>query len=492
MSFYFNLPRNSDAANQDEHTTAKPGEAESPIDRMFSPFTADGKAKAPDGVRLIGKHLQTRYPQRLTVSNLQQIYFRDPIGFIPILEEVSPFFKSTVQTAAMLATNGEFQFEVRVDGVIAKDLSLLAEEFFENQPPSVGGVNQIVGTLLKETMFYSDGAAFQGVGYDGDDGSLGYDYIKPFSTNTTNLGVNKRGQEALYQRRSDGSVTELNMEHTFWLPNEPTLASPNGTYDMTSGLLEGISEIITSRDLRDGVRGAGSPIRVLRYDRDSLIKTAVETLGITIRAGKKIADFVKDQVLQLESYAKTRQQAETLVLSSDVGVENVQPADFRAVLPALESLNIRAAVSFGTHSNMLGFGDSTKSSLQYQMVAQRINYKREHIIRLLERFLEAHFLLQGKDVEAKIIAPEIHLTDELVKESTAQVRFLNELTKFAMGLTDRDTFSKSITGDFPKGTEVEGALEAILKVASTPGGNDKNGSSQANTTGGKPGKPPAK
>lgn len=496
MSFYLHNGYRNDGTlnggNDDEQiTNVKKGEAQDTFDQTFSQF---GNAPPQSSIRLIGKHLRSRYPSTLTIANLQDVYFADPVGFIAILEEVSPFFKSTIATASMMGTNGEFKFEVRStsgDEIIPEKCEEL-RVFFNSQPISVGDINTLVGSLLKEIMFYADGIAFQGIGFPDDDGMMGYAYLKPFSTNSTNLGRNSSDEQGLYQRRSDGVIVELNMEHTFWQANEPTLSSPNGTYDMTSGLLEGISEIITSRDLRDGVRGAGSPVRLMRYDRDSLIKTAVETMGITIRAGAKIAQFVADQIKTIESYAKSRRHAETMVVAKDVEVINVEPANFQNVVPAIETLQIRTAASFGNHANLMGFGEATKSGLQYQLVAQRIDYKRSKVLKLLERFCEAHFLLKGEVVVVTIVAPQIHLGDELVEQNALQMIFMNAVMQYGLGLISREELSRKITGRSPKGEEKDGVLDALLKISASPGGLDNNSSQKTETSGGKNGKPAGK
>lgn len=482
-------------ANDDE--LVSPGQvekrdAESEIDRAvhnLSPIR-----DSTPGIRLMGKHLASKHPQQLTIANFQNLYFRDPVGFIGILYEVHPLFKSTVDLAATMATNGNFRFEVRdKGGMLVHEKGEELTKFFENQPLSVGNINTLVGTLYKELTCFADGCAFQAIGVPGDEtGEMGYSYIKPFSTNTTNLGQSASGEQKLFQHSLSGKLIELSAEHTYWQPYEPTLSSPNGTYAMSSGIMEALSEMISARDFRDGVRAAGNPIRLFHYDRDSMIKTAVETMGITIRAGAKIANFIAEQIKAIENYAKNRKNAEALVLAKDVVASNLQPSDFRMVIPAMESLLNRSSVSWNTFPNLLGHGDSTKQSLQYQLVAQRVSYNRDKVLRLIERVSEKHFLLMGSEVQVTLVAPKIHLTDELVAENTAQMHLLNTVFKYALGLISREELAHDVTGSSPTGPEIEGAIEAILKISTTPGGNDKNASSQADKTGGKSGRPPSK
>ena len=501
MSFYFkggnNLSRYTSGDNGDtvvSKDSVEQRDAEGVFDRLISNFDGTNNSNfGQQNYRLLGKHLAIRFPQQLTIENLKQIYYRDPIAFIAVLHEISPFFKSTVDLYSLMATNGKFTINVRgEDGKVDEKASKEAESFWKNQPLDVGSLSDFVGKMLLEFCFFADGCAFQGIGVTGDEtGELGYAYVKPFSTNTTLVGLSPTNEIGLYQRTRNGKTIELTMAHTFWQPHEPTLQSPNGTYAMSAGVIEGLAELITARDLRDGIRGAGSPVRLFRYDRDALIKTAVETMGITIRAGQKLAQFVKDQISTIESYAKNRRNAESLVVAKDVNVENVAPVDFNGVLPAIEHVTNRTANAWGTMPNMFGHGEATKQNLQYQLVAQRIDYKRAKVLRLIEKCTEQHFLLMGRVVEVEVVPPAIHLTDQLVAENTRQMKFLNELMRFGAGLIDNETFSRNITGESPAGTPLEGAIDAMLKVAK-PGGLDNNNSNQAEKTGGKTGKPPTK
>jgi hypothetical protein len=487
MSFYFNNSGIEKANNQDEIVS------ESMVEKDHAELRGDNIQ--PSGYRLegysiIGKDSSISTPKGLTVAALERLYFTNPIRFLKVLGDISPFLSSTVTTVLRLAIgNGKFNITVREasgKNKILEEESKEAKLLFDSQPKETGDLCVVIGKLLQEIMFWADGFAFEGTfAEDDEDGDRGYSRLHLFSTNTTNLGRDKNNKRVLVQKKKDGKLIELNEFHVYWQPNDPTVDSPNGKYALASALIEGFGELITSRDLRDGVKGAGNPARVVTYDRDGLFKTAIETLGLGIRSNK-VAEWVSAQVSKIETYASKRKNAEVMVVAKDVAVSNVQPANFANVVPALETLWTRFAASLNSFNNILGFGESTKASLQYQLVATNIDSKREEVLRKLCDFLVMHFKLQGKNVIVEIDAPTIHLTDELVAQNTAQMRFLNKLMEYAMGLISREEFSTEITSHLPAGEEIEGALEAILKIAKS-GGNDKNDSKKTESSGGKTG-----
>ncbi len=488
MSFYFNNNNGVEkASNQDEiigDSMVKQGNAEQRGDDI------QPNGYKLDGYSVIGKDSTISNPRNLSIEALQRLYYTNPIRFLRILGDISPFLSSTVTTVLRLAIgNGKFNITVREasgKNKILETESKEAKALFESQPRETGDLCVVIGKLLQEIMFWADGFAFEGTfAEDDEDGERGYNRLHLFSTNSTNLARNKAGKQVLLQKKKDGTFVELNEFHVYWQPNDPTVDCPNGKYALASALIEGFGELITSRDLRDGVKAAGNPSRVFTYDRDALFKTAIETLGLGIRSNK-VAEWVATQIGKLETYASKRKNAETMVVAKDVQVSNVQPANFGNVVPALETLWTRFAASLNSFNNILGFGESTKASLQYQLVATNIDCKREEVLRKLCEFLVMHFKLQGKEVIVEIDAPTIHLTDELVAQNTAQMRFLNKLMEYAMGLISREEFSTEITSHLPAGEEIDGALEAILKIAKA-GGNDKNDSKKTETSGGKTG-----
>lgn len=498
MNLFFR--KNDPRARQDTIETApivqeEPVSAESPMDKDRNSIASNGKKnkndRQPELIRVIGKNSSFANPRGLDVSTLREKYLSDPVGFLQLLAEISPFLSGTIRTALHLAF-GEGRFTITVrdeDGQILQNETAEAIAFLNNQPLSVGKPKQFFGKLLQEMMFFADGAAFEGVGYSNDpDGSMGYAYFKPFSTNSLNIGVNALGEETLYQTRRDGTEKELRTPHIFWTPNDPSVNSPNGKYAMASGAIEGLGELLTARNLRDGVRAAGNPLRMIRYKRDAILRAALEAVGATLRT-KKVNDWIDAEIKKLETYAQERRSADTIVVADDVSAGNVEPADFRRVVPALESLWARSAISFGTFGTLLGFGEATKGSLQYQLVASYVASKRSEVFQLVEGGMDKHFILQGKIVHTTIEAPAVHLTDELVAQNAEQMKFLNALMRYAVGFDDYEDFCKAITGHKSRGKQIDNVIETLLKIAHS-GGVDKNDSRQTNKSNGTPGKNP--
>lgn len=429
-----------------------------------------------------------------SIADLQRDIARDPIYFLQKhMRRISPFASKVINASLVLAfQNNDYEIIVydesdKVDEVASKEL----EELFDNQPPDVGDLIGICTKLLLDYMYFGRGCCFEGVTSPEKLG--GYSRIYPFSSNTLELGKqNPDGSEefGFYQEQyEDGALVQrkLSTMNIYWSPYQPTTFRPEGTSAIPSAALEVFGEAITRRDLKDGIQNAGSPTHVFKFDSAEFQKTAVEKLK---KRGTEISNYVQGKIQELKEYAAKYRSTDNAVIDAASDLERIKAGDFGGLEPAIQMIWTALSASLNSFPELLGFGDTTKTNIQYQMFAGSVSSGRSKVVELLEKFGERHFRLRGKIRRVEVVLPTIHLTDELIIENTFNMKIMNRAVLLALGAITEDEFSIQLTG-----TKAQKPIdmEVLKEVIKATGTTDKNGSKQTgkdNTqiSGGKPGK----
>jgi hypothetical protein len=404
------------------------------------------------------------------------------------MAEINPFLKGVIGTTCQLAVgNGEFIFNVYdADGKLQTEEVEELNTLFSSQTRKTGGIARIVEYLLCESMFFSTGIAMEAVFDTSDkDGKKGYRYLYPFFAETLHLATKVTTDEEILVQEQSGKYVAMNENHVYWEPNDPRMYLPSGTLSMSSALIELFGDLLMTTSLRDGVRSAGQPIRIFRYDKTTIIERLRGVLNLLVSS----ADFktkLKAEVDEIRVEAEKAKNLEYIVTDKSTEVSHLDPADFAKVVPAVDVLQTRLASSLHTHKSILGFGNATtKASLDYQLSAGYIEWKRSSVLNFLERMCERHFLFQGKIRKVKITPPRIHLNEGVVEETIKEHAFYNALREYAVGAIDYETFCMRISGQKPAGQPLDGAIDALLKNSK----GDKNQSSNPSKSGGVGGKP---
>lgn len=418
-----------------------------------------------------------KYP---TIADLQKEIARDPENFaIRYLRKISPFASKVINATLDTAfADGEIAIAVydKKGNFVEKDTEEL-KTLFDSQAPDVGKLPEIATKLLLDFMYFGKGCCFEGVTSDKRLG--GYTALYPFSSRSIEFGQRDSSSDfGLYQEQLDpesGARVKkaLNAEHIYWTPNQPTIENPFGTSAIPAAMLEAFGEAIVRRDLKDGIQNAGNPTHVFKYDSGEIHKTAVEKLR---KKGNDLREYVLGQIQSLRDYAKKYRATDNVVVDTASSFERIPGGNFNGLESAIQMVWTALSASLNSFPAMLGFGDVSKTNINYQFFAGNVRSSRAKVQALLEAFGEKHFRLKGKVRTVCITFPTIHLTDEIVMENTMQLRIFNQIRLYLAGLISEDELSVQLTGKKPVRPLDR---EMLIEIISASSPSDKNNSKKS-------------
>lgn len=441
-----------------------------------------------------------------TIRAFQELVKSNPEEFIREgAAIISPFFSKTVVDCLILANGGGKQNgkdrkeKIRIvvkkkNGTIDEATSEELWKFFDTvQPKRYGGLQGLHDMLLQDIMFYDKGCAIEGVVSE-DPLNKGYKAMHPFPVSSIYMGK-EEGQKysdeyvllhkrAFKNEQEEAEYVKLNDVHTHFSINCPTTHKPLGRSLTPSLPNTTMVEAIVFRDLVDAIGQAGNATNIFKYDSAELHKNALEKLRYT---KTKAEEWVKDQIDELKKVARSFRASDNPVIDKTSDVSRQEVGDFSKLDPALQAVWIKVAAAMNSSQELLGFGDTTRDSFAYQMMAGLVSESRDRALGTIERACEEHLRLQGKIRSVKIMYPRIHLTEELTEENTLNIAIRNVAMLVSLGtMTEQEAVLK-LGGNSNQKIDIEVAKE-IAKIAPDQNNSKQTGNDPTQNGGGNPGR----
>lgn len=419
-----------------------------------------------NGIGLITSNNGNNKAILTTQAQVQRLIKTNPSQLLPLLVEVHPSLSHALFTAKRLMWSGDFTLTAyNKSGKINTNKTKEIEELWEKALPFyIEGITGLLDIFTEEIMIKGM-IAVENVAGKGLDGIA---QICPIDSATVYFRrIDEKSPLKLYQYQEPNGLSffrgnftdpflmnyqELNVENTFVLTIDQTLANPNGRAPYGTATNEVLRDFEIIQDLTDAIHNTAFPRIHVGVNLSNLHKVAVDVYHMTNPT--KAADWVDDQLRAMRDYVSDLYSDDNIVSDSSGDIKVLQPGDFNGVKDVLSFLRQRIIQSLKTLPTLIGVNDGSTfnyTSVEWQIYAQSLEKIRSLISKIICRIAEYHLRLQGVLCDVRATYTKIKTNDELVEANTENIRLVNAEKRLALGWTTEEEECLRFTGHKPAG-----------------------------------------